>query len=137
MNEMKSLWVWVCLFTWVTVRAIRLEVVEDLPAEEFLPVLQRLITRQGTPKEIILDDASQFKLAKPTASIAWETTIHDPTMQSYIDEERFKGNFIVKLLSWMGGFYKRLLGNSKNGFTQVNWKDMFNHVIATDISGRD
>ena len=55
---MKSLWVWVCLFTWVTVRAIHLEVVEDLPAEEFLPVLQRLITRQGTPKEIILDDAS-------------------------------------------------------------------------------
>ena len=137
MNEMKSLWVWVCLFTWVTVRAIHLEVVEDLPAEEFLPVLQRLITRQGTPKEIILDDASQFKLAKPTTSITWETNIHDPTMQSYIDEERFKGNFIVKLLSWMGGFYKRLLGNSKNGFTKVNWKDMFNHVTATDISGRD
>ena len=105
--------VWVCLFTCVAVRAIHLELVEDLTAEQFLQSLRRFIARRGTPKEIILDNAAQFKLTKSTFYIAWETVVTDPTVHSYVAEHRIKWNFIVELSPWMGGFYERLVGSSK------------------------
>ena len=105
--------VWVCLFTCVVVRAIHLEIVGDLSAEEFLQALRRFIARRGAPKEIILDNASQFKLAKSTVDIAWEKAVHDPNVQSHIAQQRIKWNFIVELSPWMGGFYERLVRSSK------------------------
>ena len=53
--------VWVCLFTYIVVRAIHLEVVGDISVEEFLQALRKFISRRETPKEIILDNASKFK----------------------------------------------------------------------------
>ena len=53
-------------------RAIHLEIRGDLSAREFLQALWRSIARRGTPKEIILDNASQYELAKSTVDIAWE-----------------------------------------------------------------
>ena len=50
--------VWVCLFTCVTVRAIHLELIKDMTAEQFL------LARREKPTQIILDNAPQFKLAK-------------------------------------------------------------------------
>ena len=41
--------VWVCLFTCVVVRAIHLEIVTDLSAEDFLLALCRFIARRGKP----------------------------------------------------------------------------------------
>ena len=105
--------VWVCLFTCVAVRAIHLELVEDLTAEQFLQSLRRFIARRGTPKEIILDNAAQFKLTKSTVDLAWEKIITDPTVHSYVAEQRIKWKFIVELSPWMGGFYERLVGSSK------------------------
>lgn len=87
--------------------------VDDLSAEEFIQALRRFIARRGTPKEIIPDNASQFKLAKSTADIVWEKVIQDPTVQSYVAEQRIKWNFIVELSPWMGGFYERLVGSCK------------------------
>ena len=56
--------VWICLFTCVTVRAIHLEVVDDMTSKHFLKALRLFISRRGTPKEIILDNATQFKFTK-------------------------------------------------------------------------
>ena len=56
--------VWVCLFTCITVRAIHLELVEDMTAEQFLPALCRFIARCGKSDQIILDNALNFKTTK-------------------------------------------------------------------------
>ena len=56
--------VWVCLFTCVAVRAIHLELIKDMTAKQFLLALRRFIARKGKPKEILLDNALQFQLAK-------------------------------------------------------------------------
>ena len=81
---------WACLFTCIAVRAIHLEIRGDLSAREFLQALWRSIARRGTPKEIILDNASQYELAKSTVDIAWEKTIHDSTVQCYIAQQRIE-----------------------------------------------
>ena len=58
--------VWVCLFTCLAVRAIHLELVENMSAEEFILCLRRFIARWGVPHQIISDNAQQFKVAKTT-----------------------------------------------------------------------
>ena len=58
--------VWICFFTCVAVKAVHLEVADDMTAKQFLMALRRFISRRGTPKEITLDNAPQFKLMKTT-----------------------------------------------------------------------
>jgi hypothetical protein len=55
--------VWVCLFTCLLIRAIHLELVQDMSTEEFLLGFKRFISQKGTPAEIISDNDSQFKAA--------------------------------------------------------------------------
>ena len=105
--------VWVCLFTCVVVRAIQLEMVNDLTAQEFIMALRRFIARRGKPNQIISDNASQFKLSKSTIDITWNNVITDPTVTSYIANEGINWTFIIELSPWMGGFYERLVGSSK------------------------
>ena len=106
--------VWVCLFTCVTVRAIHLELIKDMTAEQFLLALRRFIARRGKPSQIIFDNAPQFKLAKTAISDkAWKETISNHEVQSYTANQGIEWNFIVELAPWMGGFYERLVGTVK------------------------
>ncbi|XP_052690730.1 uncharacterized protein LOC128168601 [Crassostrea angulata] len=102
--------VWVCLFTCLVVRAIHLELMQDMSTEEFLHGLRRFIARWGKPKQLISDNASQFKLASNILEETWASTVRDPDVQSYIANEDIKWQFIVELAPWMGGFYERLIG---------------------------
>ena len=69
-TETVSKKVWVCLFTCLTVRAIHLELVEDMSTEEFILCLRRFMARRGIPRQIISDNAQQFKVAKTTLNKA-------------------------------------------------------------------
>ena len=112
-NEGVQKKVWICLFTCTAVRAVHLEVVEDMTAEQFLEALRRFVSRRGKPDEIISDNALQFKAAKNTIDIAWGDIVNDPQVQSYLSEKRIKWKFIVELSPWFGGFYERLVGTTK------------------------
>ena len=74
---------------------------------------RRFIARRGKPSTIISDNASQFRLAKSTADLAWNKVTKDETVTSYIANEGINWSFIVQLSPWMGGFYERLVGISK------------------------
>ena len=64
--------VWLHLFTCLTLRAIHLEVVYDTTAEQFLLCLRRFIATGGKPKQIVSNNASQFKVVKSTVEEAWQ-----------------------------------------------------------------
>eukprot|EP00105_Crassostrea_gigas_P041581 XP_019925729.1 PREDICTED: uncharacterized protein LOC109619637 [Crassostrea gigas] len=81
-----------------------------MSTEEFLHGLRRFIARWGKPKQLISDNASQFKLASNILEETWASTVKDPDVQSYIANEDIKWQFIVELAPWMGGFYERLIG---------------------------
>uniref|UniRef100_A0A1I7VQL4 Integrase catalytic domain-containing protein n=1 Tax=Loa loa TaxID=7209 RepID=A0A1I7VQL4_LOALO len=53
---------WIALFTCFTTRAVHLELVEDLSAENFSHIMRRFVARRGYPKLILSDNASQFQL---------------------------------------------------------------------------
>ncbi|XP_078334132.1 uncharacterized protein LOC144625796 [Crassostrea virginica] len=102
--------VWVCLFTCLVVRSVHLELMQDMSTEEFLLGLRRFIARWGKPKQLISDNASQFKLASSVLEETWSATVHDSDVQSYVANEGIEWQFIVELAPWMGGFYERLIG---------------------------
>ena len=66
---------WICLFACVAVRAVHIEVVDDIVAEQFLMALKRNISERGTPIGVILDNAPQFKFTKTTK--AWRRVAKD------------------------------------------------------------
>ena len=53
----------ICLFTCANIRAVHLELVEDLSAEAFIRAFKRFINRRGVPELMIFDNAKNFKAA--------------------------------------------------------------------------
>ena len=76
-------------------------------------VLQRFISRRNTPDTIILDNAPQFKLTKPTVDKAWQQSITHENVQKFTSDAGIKWKVIVEFSPWMGGFYERLVGMVK------------------------
>ena len=93
--------VWVCLFTCLAVRAVHLEVIHDLSAQQFVLCLRRFIARRGKPKEIISDNASQFKLAKSTVEEVGSLQQLAPTHRVTKPTKELRGAF---LLNWTPGW---------------------------------
>ena len=111
--------VWVCLFTCLAVRAIHLELVEDMTAEEFILCLRRFMARRGVPRQIISDNAQQFKVAKATLNKARSTMLMSSDVSDYSVRQGIQWKFIVELAPWMGGFYERLVGITKRALRKT------------------
>ena len=62
------------LITRMTIRAIHLELVGDMSADEFLLCLQ-FISQRGTPQLIISDNVQQFKCVSTTLHKAWRGVV--------------------------------------------------------------
>ena len=67
-----------------------------MTAEQFLMALGRFISRRGTPKEIILNNAPQFKLTETTGYKSWQRVVTDEDVHSYTANENIKWRFIVE-----------------------------------------
>jgi len=76
--------VWVCLFTCLVVRAIHLEIVEDMSADQFLLCLCRFVAIWFTPHHIISDNANQFKLTRKVLSKTHQEALLNDKVSNYI-----------------------------------------------------
>ncbi|XP_053381888.1 uncharacterized protein LOC128549324 [Mercenaria mercenaria] len=111
--------VWVCLFTCLVTRAVHLEMIQDLSANEFIMCLRRFIAQRGKPIEVISDNALQFKLARQTIDLLWQGIIKCDDVQSYASTENIRWSFIVEFAPWMGEFYESLVGLVKRSLRKA------------------
>ena len=125
--------VWVCLFTCLVVRAIHLEIVEDMSADQFLLCLRRFIARRGTPRQIISDNAKQFKSARKVLNKAHQEAILNDKVQDYVTGHGIQWSLIVDLAPWMGGFYERLVGITKRTLRKTLGVNCFTLTQLTTI----
>ena len=127
--------VWVCLFTCFTVRAIHLELVGDMSAEEFLLSLRRFIARRGIPRQIFSDNAKQFKTARTVLVRAWEDVVTDKEVSEFVAYQGIQWKFIIELAPWMGGFYERLIGLTKRALKKtIGKKCLTERQLATILT---
>ncbi|XP_073942447.1 uncharacterized protein [Choristoneura fumiferana] len=103
---------WICLFTCLVVRAVHLEVVRDLTAEEGLLALRRMISTRGIPSLVTSDNAQHFKLIAEIIS------------SQYCIDKKIRWRYIIPLSPWAGGFYERLIGIVKNCMKRTLGKHM-------------
>ena len=92
------------------VRAVHLEIVEDMSADQFLLGLHRFIARCGAPCQIISDNAKQFKLARKVLNKTHQEAMLNDQVQDYATSRGIRWTLIVELAHWMGSFYERLVG---------------------------
>uniref|UniRef100_A0A1I7VPB6 Integrase catalytic domain-containing protein n=1 Tax=Loa loa TaxID=7209 RepID=A0A1I7VPB6_LOALO len=121
---------WIALFTCFTTRAVHLELVEDLSAENFSHIMRRFVARRGYPKLILSDNASQFQLV----------------FKKIMDE---KANFLaekgmiwkntIPRAPWGGGVYERLIGLTKEALRKVVGRRLLTEremtTLITEIEG--
>ena len=81
-----------------------------MTTEDFLLGLRRFLASRCKPREIISDNAGQFKLASETVRILWEQILTHSDVISYVANENINWRFIVELAPWMGDFMKDLSG---------------------------
>ena len=85
-----------------------------MSAEKFLLALRRFFARRGKPDEIILDNASQFKVAKNAVNSVWKNVINNEDVFTYVSDNNIKWRFITEFAPWEGGFYERLVAMVKS-----------------------
>ena len=71
-------------------RAIHLELLLNMSAEEFLLGFRRFISKRGSPVEIISDNALQFKTASQTLDLVWKKVIRCDDVQNYVSNAGVK-----------------------------------------------
>ena len=96
-DKQNSKEVWVCLFTCLAVRTIHLELIKDMSAEEFILCLRRFISRRGIPRQIISDNAQQFKVARTTLNKAWSNVVTSDDVNDFSSKQGIQWRFIVEL----------------------------------------
>jgi len=116
--------VWISLFTCIVTRAIHLEIVDDMTTVSFLNCLRCFIATRGTPREIVCNNALQFKLASETTNMIWKQILESEDVLQYSANYGVKWSFIVEIGPSMGGFYERLVGLVKRSLRKTIGKKM-------------
>ena len=133
-TEAESQKVWVCLFICLVTRVVHLELIQDMSTEQFILGFRRFLSRHGKPREIVSDNASQFKLASETFDRLWEQVLTQNDVLSYAANEGIKWKFIAELAPWMGGFYERLVGLVKRTLKKTIGKaSLTNEQLLTKL----
>ncbi|KAK7592957.1 hypothetical protein V9T40_007709 [Parthenolecanium corni] len=118
-NETKVVKYWVILFTCLVVRAVHLEFLKNMSAEEFLTTLRRFAGRRGVPNLIVSDNAPQFTVVEGIFQCLWRRFASADITTKYYAEHQIKWKFIPAHAPWMGGAYERMIQTIKKAFEKV------------------
>lgn len=119
---------WGAIFTCGTVRAIHLEIVEDLSTQAFLQAIRRFASHHGWPKLIISDNGTSFVGAeKELRKLVQEER---RSLQEFATSHSVDWKFITPLSPNQGGFYETLIKQVKTamkvivGQQTMTWNEM-------------
>ena len=63
-----------------------------------------------------------------------DSLVGDPSVHSYLSDQRIKWSFIIELSPWMGGFYERLIGMSlRTSIGRVNLTSSQLQTMLTEV----
>ena len=98
--------VYLCLFTCQATRAIHLELLTSLSANDFLCALRRFSARFSFPISLYTDNARQFKA---TSSFLRELQ-ENPEVRNFLGQRAITWRTTTPNTPWMGGAVERMVG---------------------------
>ena len=120
---------YVCLFTCVSVRAVHLDVVENLTTATFLRAFRRFVSRRDFPERLITDNANNFKSAAQTVQPLAGQIIEAAASQKFLSHNGVTWQFIVERAPWWGG----LVGLMKRCLKKILGKALLNMIELTTV----
>lgn len=109
---------WVVLFTCLTFRAIRLEVVKDMTADRMIGAIRRATGRYTKVEKIWSDNGSNFLGANNELKRNVEE-VQEVYGKAAADELKVDWKFICAYSPWMGGAWERLIGITKRVLNNI------------------
>ena len=127
--------VYVLLFTCCSVRSVHLELATDLSVDVFIRCLRRFAARRGLPELIISDNAKTFKAADKILSKLFSY----PRVKKFLASKRIDWRFDVDKAPLWGGFFERLIHNTKRCLrktlrnAKLNYDEL--HTALVEVEG--
>ena len=119
---------WGAVFTCATVRAIHLEIVQDLSTEAFLHALRRFAAHHGWPAMIISDNGTSFVGAENELRRILQEGKQD--IEDFAVTHKLKWKFNTPLSPHQGGFFESMVKLTKKalhvivGQQTLSWNEM-------------
>ena len=107
--------VWIVIFTCSLSRAVHLEIMQNMSAEQFIMALRRFISRCGKPNLIISDNAKTFQKSKEILQELSE----NKEVKKYHTASRIKWKNILSKAPWHGSIYERLIKPVKRSLKKI------------------
>ena len=124
----KTVKAWGALFTCATMRAIHLEIVQDLSTPAFLHALRRFVTHHGWPQMFISDNGTNFVGAqKELKKLVQEGR---EQIEDFAMLHKVKWKFNTPLSPHQGGLFESLIKQAKGairiaiGQQSLTWNEM-------------
>ena len=96
-----------CLFTCMTMRAIRIEKLHSMESDSFLTALFRFIAKRGVPKRIRSDNGTNFNGGNKELRASIEEWNRDPKVKKELLLKHIQWEFNPPAASHMGGIWER------------------------------
>ena len=97
------------LFTCLAVRAIHIEVVQNLEADSFINALRRFIARRGKPDEMRSDNGTNFKGGNRDLIESMREWNQNSKVHTFLLQHEMKWLFNPPAASHMGGVWERAI----------------------------
>lgn len=109
---------YIALFTCASSRALHLELVSSITAEDFLLSFRRFVARRGLPRVVYSDNARTFKKASVDVKRVCRL-LSDQEVAKHLSNAGITWKFIVPNAPWWGGWWERLVRTVKQALRKV------------------
>ncbi|XP_052762426.1 uncharacterized protein LOC128205059 [Mya arenaria] len=125
---------WAVLFTCLTIRAIHIEVIEEMSGSAFINALRRFIARFGNVQIIRSDRGTNFVGAASELKIE-TVNVEDGLVKDLLRKKNIQWVFNPPHAPHMGGVWERLIGVVKrilnSILSEASYKNLTHDVLST------
>jgi len=101
--------VWICLFICCVMRAVHINIIQDLTTPSFIRCLKGFVARRGLPAKMVSDNGKTFQAA---AKVLQAVVCHND-VQKYLSGLGIQWTFNLPKSPWWGGLFERLIRSAK------------------------
>lgn len=125
---------WAVIFTCLLIRAVHIEVIEEMTSSSFINALRRFTALRGEVKFIRSDCGTNFVGAAKELN-STSINVEDPNFRSFLTRKGITWRFNPPHSSHMGGAWERLIGVSRrildSLLMDVQHKNLTHEVLIT------
>ena len=111
--------VYVCLLNCMVTRAVHLEIVRDMTAEQFLLAIRRHFALRGVAKHIYSDQAAQHLLMDKLFQDVFHEMTQNRDVQTYMAQHGIKWHFTPAYSPWSRGYVEILVKACKQALIRT------------------